>query len=82
MKRKKDIPKWAIEFRVFCARKDLTVEDVANFTGLSRTIVSLYRVGKKRPSLKSCEKMKKGIGFDMYKALYESYREENENEQN
>ncbi len=78
MKDIKTLPKWSIEFRTYCTRNGLTAEDVQKKTGISSTSISHYRTGKKRPSLKFCNKIKEGIGFDMYKALYESYQEEME----
>lgn len=56
------------------------MKDVAEKAGIGVTTVSHYRTGKKLPRMNTCAKLKKGIGFDMYKALYESYLEEQENE--
>lgn len=80
MKKNHEIPKWSIDFRVFCTKEGLTVKDVSERTGIGLTAVSSYRTGKKRPTVKTCRKIKEGIGFDMYKALYEAYLEEQENE--
>ena len=76
MRNKKQFPKWAKSFRLFCAQHDLTVADVSELTGISMTAIGCYRTGKKRPGLKSCKKIKDGIGFDMYEALYLTYQEE------
>lgn len=76
MRDKKQFPKWAKSFRLFCAKNDLTVSDVSERTGISTTAIGCYRTGKKRPGLRSCKKIKDGIGFDMYEALYLTYQEE------
>ena len=80
MKKSHEIPKWSIDFRVFCTKEGLTIKDVSEKTGICLTTIVYYRTGKKRPTIRSCNKIKQGIGFDMYKALYEAYLEEQENE--
>ena len=75
MKNKGILPKWSFEFKMYCKKHKLTIKDVHNITGIGTTSITNYRTGKKRPSLKTCEKLKEAIGFDMYKALYESYKE-------
>lgn len=80
MKKNHEIPKWAIEFRTFCMKEGLTSREVSERTGIGSTSLSYYRTGRRRPTAKACNKIKEGIGFDMYKALYEAYLEEKENE--
>lgn len=75
-----NIPQWAMELRVYMARMGLNVKKVSDLTGLSRSTISNFMYGFKRPSVSSCEKIKKGIGFDMTEALYLFDRKEEENE--
>ena len=77
-----NIPQWAMELRVYMARMGLTVKKAAKLTGLSSSTVSNFMYGYKRPSVKSCDKIKNGIGFDMIKALYLSDMKEREEVKN
>lgn len=76
MKNKKQFPKWVMDFRIYCAEHQLTVADVSEHTGIAQSTIGCYRTGKKRPGLKNSKRIKDGIGFDMYQALYLSYQEE------
>lgn len=77
-----NIPQWAMELRVYMARMGLNVKKVVELTGLSGSTVSNFMYGYKRPNVKSCDKIKKGIGFDMLEALYLSDKKEREEEEN
>lgn len=78
MRNKKQFPKWVKDFRAYCGANDLTVSDVSERTGIAMSTIGCYRTGKKRPGLKNCKRIKDGIGFDMFEALYLSYQEEEE----
>lgn len=80
MKVKKELPQWSVEFRTYCTRNQLTIDDVSKKTGISKTAICNYRMGTKRPTLDSCNKIKKNIGFDMYEALYMAYKEDTKDE--
>ena len=73
-----DIPQWSMDFRIFLARTGLNVKKVSEITGLSYSTVNNFTLGTKRPGIKSCDKIKNGIGFDMLKALYLSDKKERE----
>ena len=77
-----NIPQWAMELRVYMARMGLNVKKTVELTGLSNCTISNFMHGSKRPSVKSCDKIKKGIGFDMLEALYLSDKKEREEEEN
>lgn len=73
-----NIPEWSMELRLYMARTGLNVKRVAALTGLSNGTVSNFMHGTKRPNIKSCDKIKDGIGFDMLEALYLSDKKERE----
>lgn len=75
-----DIPEWAMELRVYMAKTGLNQVKVAKLTGLSLTMIGYYTMGIKRPREDSCEKIWRGIGFDMTRALYLSDLKEREKE--
>ena len=71
-----DIPQWAMEFRVFLARTGLNVKKVAEMTGISFSSISCYTRGERKPSTKSCKKIKEATGFDLLEAKYRSDKKE------
>lgn len=76
MKTKRDVPKWAIEFKAFCKKKGLNTSKVASLIGVSCMSVSRYFGGITRPKKEICENIQNVIGFDMLKAIYLSDRKE------
>ena len=78
MTKELDIPQWSMEFRVFLARTGLTVKKVSEMTGISFASISSYTRGERRPSTKSCNKIKEVIGFDLLEARYLSDKKERE----
>lgn len=73
-----NIPEWAMELRLYMARTGLNKQKVSELTGLSYTTICNLTDGIKRPRVDSCEKVWRGIGFDMQKAVYLSDMKERE----
>lgn len=67
---KRDVPEWSVEFRVFCIRKGLSTQEVADITGISYGMIRNYLNGAKRPRFNVCKRIQETLGFDMLEALY------------
>jgi transcriptional regulator with XRE-family HTH domain len=73
---KRDVPEWAMNFRIFCIKKGLKTSEVASKIGMSSASVSRYFKGDKRPKTVTCKNIQNAIGFDMLKEIYLSDRKE------
>lgn len=76
MRLRYDVPKWSIEFKLFCMKNGMKAVDVAEKTGVSLGSIQAYYIGVKTPRKATCDKIKDTIGFDMEEAIYLSNRGE------
>lgn len=73
---KRDVPEWAMNFRIFCIKKGLSTKEVASLIGMSSASVLRYFNGDKRPKTVTCKNIQNALGFDMLKEIYLSDRKE------